>query len=209
MHPSGSYKNYRAALRNAKVKIRRLMSLYLPFFFSFMIINVFQLPLLPFLGMYLSDLTFVEVRTKRVLANLPSSGDCMNMSEPFECLFCPQDGNPDFIDGKINWAKRELMYLPPRVLLVLSPMCAPPASLTRPDTKSSRRSSCTSRPLTNSPLSSPSRHSLPSCLLLLKRFLCDSFAKKKKRKRNTRRLTLAQELYELSLLREPRTPTGK
>jgi hypothetical protein len=41
---------------------------------------------------------------------------------------------------------------------------------------------------------------------VLVRFFCKE---KKKRKRNTRRLTLAQELYELSLLREPRTPTGK
>ena len=52
----GAFKDYRAALHKAKP------------------------PSLPYLGMYLTDLTFID------------------------------DGNPDTVDGKINWNKRELTY---------------------------------------------------------------------------------------------------
>lgn len=56
MNMEGSYKGYREALKNA------------------------QPPVIPYLGVYLSDLTFVE------------------------------DGNPDFIDNLINFSKRQLIY---------------------------------------------------------------------------------------------------
>eukprot|EP01104_Vermistella_antarctica_P015645 TRINITY_DN5185_c0_g1_i1.p1 TRINITY_DN5185_c0_g1~~TRINITY_DN5185_c0_g1_i1.p1 ORF type:complete len:886 (+),score=242.94 TRINITY_DN5185_c0_g1_i1:3-2660(+) len=56
MHPTGSFKSYRAALRRV------------------------ERPAIPYLGMYLTDLTFIE------------------------------DGNPEQVDGLVNFEKREMVY---------------------------------------------------------------------------------------------------